>query len=679
MTVIQRLLTKLDSEGPSKSVNMVSDEGPSKVDPIDFSATAVAEAMTLNEHALFSKIKQQEFVGQGWSKADKATRCPALTELIASFNKWSNYVSAYIINAIQKDVRSKRFAFWVEVHKQLFNLNNMSLAVAVGAAFDATPVYKLRNRNLIEVKSSAKKWLSYFADMLKNNNKAGYRKFIRKVIAEGDPGIPYIGSHLSDLTFIEDGNKNEVDSLVNFRKFHLIAKQVRMIDQLQKRKYSGLSPPVPLTSFCLKLQPVDTAKIDEIAAKLIEAHESGSHKKSDSLGSIALLSNKEDEFTNLTLPHEIVRLLDKEASCSPEERLEKWGKWKERYERQGEKFVDVWCLSDAWKKTVRSILENLLTEKETRAFRDLFKFFLMPQCEPESICDMLIAISSIEPDGPLMDKVVLLCDSLKKIPQQSTLDDSIVVPNYAMDVQTLTTVCKKIEESFSVTPLMAKSKTQLMLRMQGLAVVPNILNDLNKPLKEQQVEVEQLTEEREQVVKRIEEEKAMTEKSLEGKRGKIADLSRKEQELMEQLNRIKREREELEESYHKELMDYEVEQNNVAKKIEILETSIYDDKQMITCQKNSVSLIESFQKRVKPQVSSVVEDQLEHTESAIKHRVQNVIALLESFKALPKSEIKSLYKEFVEKVFNPLVHDLALANPKDEDLAKLKELNSEIH
>jgi hypothetical protein len=55
-------------------------------------------------------------------------------------------------------------------------------------------------------------------------------------MAESDPGIPYIGGQLSDLTFLEDGNKSEVEGLINVKKFHMIAKQVRVIDQLQKRK-----------------------------------------------------------------------------------------------------------------------------------------------------------------------------------------------------------------------------------------------------------------------------------------------------------------------------------------------------------------------------------------------------------------------------------------------------------
>jgi hypothetical protein len=169
--VMQRLLVRLVPDMESKA----SDAPASgvKLELLDYPPTAVADAMTLGEHALFSKIKLQEFIGQGWSKSDKNERCPGICEAVNSFNKWSVYVAAHIINSSLKETRSKRFAFWVEVepflkvigcfsdfwqvHKQLFNLNNLELAVAVGAAFELTPVYKLRNRNMIDVKVRERK------------------------------------------------------------------------------------------------------------------------------------------------------------------------------------------------------------------------------------------------------------------------------------------------------------------------------------------------------------------------------------------------------------------------------------------------------------------------------------------------------------------------------------------
>ena len=70
---------------------------------------------------------------------------------------------------------------------------------------------------------------------------AGYRDLINKRFDDGESAIPYLATVLSDLTFVEEGNKNTLaDGLIHFYKFHLIGKQLQSVGEMQKR-----------TSFCL--------------------------------------------------------------------------------------------------------------------------------------------------------------------------------------------------------------------------------------------------------------------------------------------------------------------------------------------------------------------------------------------------------------------------------------------
>jgi len=56
------------------------------------------------------------------------------------------------------------------------------------------------------------------------------------------PTIPYLGVYLTDLTFIEEGNKNIVDrGLVNFDKCYLIAAVIGEIQQYQRIGYSHIT------------------------------------------------------------------------------------------------------------------------------------------------------------------------------------------------------------------------------------------------------------------------------------------------------------------------------------------------------------------------------------------------------------------------------------------------------
>jgi hypothetical protein len=56
------------------------------------------------------------------------------------------------------------------------------------------------------------------------------------------PTTPYLGVYLTDLTFIEEGNKNVLErGLVNFDKCYLIAAVIGEIQQYQRMGYAHIS------------------------------------------------------------------------------------------------------------------------------------------------------------------------------------------------------------------------------------------------------------------------------------------------------------------------------------------------------------------------------------------------------------------------------------------------------
>lgn len=56
-----------------------------------------------------------------------------------------------------------------------------------------------------------------------------YREELRNC---NPPVLPYLGVYLTDLTFIEDGNKNTVHGLINFNKRRLLYRVLREIEQV---------------------------------------------------------------------------------------------------------------------------------------------------------------------------------------------------------------------------------------------------------------------------------------------------------------------------------------------------------------------------------------------------------------------------------------------------------------
>jgi son of sevenless-like protein len=52
------------------------------------------------------------------------------------------------------------------------------------------------------------------------------------------PCIPHIGLFLSDLTFIEEGNKDYLDGKINFSKSRKLAERIAWIKQYQQEGYN---------------------------------------------------------------------------------------------------------------------------------------------------------------------------------------------------------------------------------------------------------------------------------------------------------------------------------------------------------------------------------------------------------------------------------------------------------
>jgi son of sevenless-like protein len=63
------------------------------------------------------------------------------------------------------------------------------------------------------------------------------------------PCIPHIGLFLSDLTFTEEGNKDYIDSMINFSKCRKLAERIAWIKQYQQVGYNFETIPAAMLYF----------------------------------------------------------------------------------------------------------------------------------------------------------------------------------------------------------------------------------------------------------------------------------------------------------------------------------------------------------------------------------------------------------------------------------------------
>ncbi len=189
--------------------------------------------------------------------------------MIQRFNHLSSFVASTIIRHPNKDVRNKVLAFWIDVHKHLWNLNSFDGAVCLMSAFDSVPVQKLLSAQLLEQKPSAQRQLHNFSALFLDNRK-GYRAAIQVVLNDGMSCVPYLGILLTDVTFMRDGNPDTLDHgrLINFYKRVMLANQIKTFELMQAKAYSALQRIPNLYEYLAVARGYPTKMQDKMVAEI---------------------------------------------------------------------------------------------------------------------------------------------------------------------------------------------------------------------------------------------------------------------------------------------------------------------------------------------------------------------------------------------------------------------------
>lgn len=109
------------------------------------------------------------------------------------------------------------------------------------AALESSPVTRMKKT----WESVDSNYLKVFQE-LKNlmSAEGSYRNYRTVLKSESTPAIPYMGVYLGDLTFIEDGNPDNVMSLnnkkelINLLKMEMLSKVIGEIKMYQNSKYT---------------------------------------------------------------------------------------------------------------------------------------------------------------------------------------------------------------------------------------------------------------------------------------------------------------------------------------------------------------------------------------------------------------------------------------------------------
>lgn len=304
--------------------------------------------------------------------------------------------------------RSNRGAFWGDVLKHCISLNNLNTSMAIASAFQSVPFHRLLKRELVELRPATQRLLDQLAALMKGN-KTGYRRKMEAILGSGEPAIPYLAVHLSDLTFLEDGNPNFVDDLINMQKRHLIGKQIGPIEKLQARRYTTFVRNPKLRPFLARMEGYQETALDRLVEKVIAEGAGSDGGPSGDAGGL-----RGPSFENLTNRSDQVQMLEVEALRTAEARTEVWKEWFLRVSERGAEFMQTWRSSRAWELALVNLMDHPPTKREQELFVELM-CKMMPGAAMYLPAAILAVCDCARTDPPtdVKDRVLVLLSSFK--------------------------------------------------------------------------------------------------------------------------------------------------------------------------------------------------------------------------------------------------------------------------
>eukprot|EP01105_Mastigella_eilhardi_P023142 TRINITY_DN578_c1_g1_i2.p1 TRINITY_DN578_c1_g1~~TRINITY_DN578_c1_g1_i2.p1 ORF type:complete len:1043 (+),score=289.28 TRINITY_DN578_c1_g1_i2:1118-4246(+) len=194
----------------------------------------IARQMTLMEQCMFQAIKPWELIGLSWTKKDKSL-APNIHAMTSFFNKMSSWVMVEVCALPDFSCRVRRLEQFIELAGHLEALHNFNGVLEIVSGLQRSPVFRLKRSF-----AALSQWHTQQFELLKElaSNQKNYQTLRQRLHNVQPPCIPYPGTYLTDLTFVEEGNKTFIGDCINFAKCRLLAQVIMEIQQYQQAPYN---------------------------------------------------------------------------------------------------------------------------------------------------------------------------------------------------------------------------------------------------------------------------------------------------------------------------------------------------------------------------------------------------------------------------------------------------------
>lgn len=221
---------------------------------LQLNANEVAIQLTVQDFAIFRQIESTEYVDELFEINSKYG-VPMLKQFAELVNKEMFWVVTEICSEYNIVRRMKIVKQFIKIARHCKECQNFNSMFAILSGLGHAAVSRLR----LTWEKLPSKYQKLFNDLLDlmdpSRNMSKYRQLISTEMNEQHPIIPFYPIVKKDLTFIHEGNRTHVESMVNFEKLRMIAKEIRNLTHMCSSPYDLL------TMLELKGQPPSSAMV----------------------------------------------------------------------------------------------------------------------------------------------------------------------------------------------------------------------------------------------------------------------------------------------------------------------------------------------------------------------------------------------------------------------------------
>lgn len=211
--------------------------GGANISILDFDPLELARQFTIKESRIFCSILPEELLATEWTKksGSMAVNVRAMSRLSTDL---ANLVADCILQLEDPKKRATIIKQWVKIANKCLDLANYDSLMAIICSLNSSTISRLkRTWELVSVKTKALlEQLKRVVDVSRN-----YAVLRQRLQNHVPPCLPFVGTYLTDLTFVDAGNQTtrqlpgegieESKSVINFDK-HM--KTAKIISDLQR-------------------------------------------------------------------------------------------------------------------------------------------------------------------------------------------------------------------------------------------------------------------------------------------------------------------------------------------------------------------------------------------------------------------------------------------------------------